>query len=127
MRRASRRPKASCMSSGRPWPSWMPLGGLGGPLGRLGCRETKKARQRNELSFLGFSVWILASWALFWVSSRASWNCLEKVLEAPGAFLKSSCANLNHLEPPWKPSWALWGPLGAIMGHLERSDRSRGA
>ena len=32
---------------------------------------------------------------------------------------------LGYLERYWKPSWAPWGPLGAILGHLGRSSDPR--
>ena len=34
---------------------------------------------------------------------------------------------LGYLQRSWRPSLAFWGPLGAILGHLGRSDRSRKA
>ena len=32
---------------------------------------------------------------------------------------------LGYLERTWRPSWALRGPVGAFLGNLGRSDRSR--
>eukprot|EP00959_Pyramimonas_sp_CCMP1952_P302167 6322533-Pyramimonas_sp.AAC.2 len=29
---------------------------------------------------------------------------------------------LMYLEPSWRPSWAVLGPLGAIWDHLGRAD-----
>ena len=56
-------------------------------------------------------------------------KALGSVLWPSVGLLEACCllysAMLGYLERSWRPSLALGGPLGAILGHLGCSDRSR--
>ena len=67
----------------------------------------------------------MASWGASLGSYLASWSCLGAFLERLGASSEPSCGILGYLEPSWSSSWALRGALGAILGHLGRSNASR--
>ena len=121
--------RRSWSALGRSWAvlglSWAPLGAILGHLGALKARRKRKCEKSKHAVF--FQFWKV--FCLFGASlggSVAIWSSLGLVLELLGGTL---CAIFSHvgLSRSWRSSWAFLGPLGAVLGHLRRSDRSRGA
>ena len=105
-------------------PSWAPLGALLGHLGAILRPQEPIGREKARGQKTLKNIMFLTDFGLLGASlggSEGTWSRPGAVLRALGGLLKA----MGYLARSWRPSSHLRSPLGAILGHLGRSDRSR--
>eukprot|EP00959_Pyramimonas_sp_CCMP1952_P450738 9437261-Pyramimonas_sp.AAC.1 len=82
---------------------------------------SKMARCLLDASRSSFGCALIYAWGISWGSLGPSWGRLE-ASEAHRRRKSEKGNNIDLPLPSWRPSWALRGPLGAVLGHLGRPD-----
>ena len=100
------------------WASWAHIGAI---LGHLEAPKAHRKRKGEKASIIYFPLVAEGCWPLGGGPEGAP-RALGAVLWPSWGLLGPLRRIVGYLEPAWRSSWSIGGPLGAVLGPIVQKD-----